>query len=80
MTRDEREFLNDIKDALDEWDFSYEHYHEDGSFCIDIKIDDMDEWGEDPDEIWNALSEVCDEWGAGIDSDCNYYYIAINFD
>lgn len=80
MTRDEREFLNDIKDALDEWDFSYEHYHEDGSFCIDIEIDDMDEWGEDSDEIWNALSEVCDEWGAGIDSDCNNYYIAINFD
>ena len=80
MTSAEREFLNDIENALDGWDFSYKYYHEDGEFCIDIEIEDLDEWGEDNDEIWNALSEVCDDWGAGLDSDIRNYYIAIDLD
>lgn len=78
MTSNEKDFLNDIKNAVNDWDYSYEYYHEDGEFCIDIEIEDLDEWGEDNDEIWNALSEVCDDWGAGIDSDINNYYIAID--
>lgn len=80
MNRNERNFLNDIKEALDEWGFSYEYYHEDGNFCIDVTIDDIDEWGDCNDEIWDALSEVCDDWDAGIDSDMNNYYLCLESD
>lgn len=71
--------MEEIEDAVDNWSYSSGHYHEDGSFCIDITID-MDEWGEDADEIWDALSDVCDDWDAGIDSDCNTYYVALDND
>ena len=33
--------------------------------------------GENADEIWDAISEVCDEWNAGIDSNSNTYYVAL---
>lgn len=77
MTKEERNFLNEIKGAIDDWSFSYNTYHNNGCFCIDIDIDDMDEWGENADEIWDALSEVCNEWDAGIDSWDNHYEIAL---
>lgn len=77
MKKNERDFLNDVKDAVDDYDFSYEYYHEDGNFCVDITIDDMDEWGENADDIWDALEEVADDWGAGIDSDMNEYYLCL---
>lgn len=77
MTNHERNFLCDIKNAIDEWSFSYETYHENGNFCVDITIDDMDEWADSSDEIWDALSEVCDDWDAGIDSDMNTYYLCL---
>ena len=38
---------------------------------------DMDDWGGNADEIWDALSDVASEWGAGIDSDMNTYYLAL---
>lgn len=79
MNKTERNFLNDIKDAVDDWDYSYEHYHEDGSFCVDVTID-LDQWSDDADEIWDALQEVADDWDAGIDSDTNTYYLAIEND
>ena len=80
LTKQEKEFLSDIRDAVSDWGYTYEYYHEDGEFCIDIEIEDLDEWGEDNDEIWDALSEVCDDWGAGLDSDIRNYYIAIDLD
>ncbi|MCQ2077663.1 MAG: hypothetical protein MJZ20_11685 [Bacteroidaceae bacterium] len=80
MTKDEREFLNDVKDAVSDYDYSYEYYHENGDFCVDITIDDMDEWGDNADDIWNDLEEVADDWGAGIDSDMNCYYLALEQD
>lgn len=77
MTKNERDFINDIKEALDDWGFSYEYYHENGDFCVDVAIDDIDEWADCSDDIWDALNDVCDEWGAGIDSDMNSYYLCL---
>lgn len=77
MRKKEREFLNDVLDAVEDWGFSYEYYHEDGAFCIDITIDDMEEWGLCSDEIWDALEDVCDDWNADIDSDMNVYYLCL---
>ena len=77
MKKEEKEFLNDVKATIEQWNYSYEHYHEYGYFCVDITFDDMDEWAENESCIWNALNEVIDEWEAGIDSDCNKYYLAI---
>ena len=79
MNKQEREFLNAVKAAVENWGYSYEHYHEWNDFCVDITIDDMDEWAENESDIWTALSEVADEWGAGIDSDCNKYYLGVQF-
>ena len=74
MTSEEREFLNDIKDAVSDYGYECNHYHEDGYFCVDITIN-LDEW--EPDEIWDALEEVTDDWGAGLDSDMKTYYLAL---
>ena len=63
MKKQEREFLEDA-------------YHENEYFCVDVTID-MDDWGGNADEIWDALSDVASEWGAGIDSDMNTYYLAL---
>ena len=76
MKRNEREFLEDIEDALEGWNYETETYHEDGDFCVDVTIE-FDDWGEDADEIWEALSDVADDWDAGIDSDMNTYYLAL---
>lgn len=43
MTRNERNFLNDVKTAVNSWDYSYDSYHEDGGFVVEITIDDDDE-------------------------------------
>lgn len=80
MKENERNFLNDVLDALDDWNFSYETYHDNGTFCIDVTIDDIDEWAENSDEIWDALDSVSDKWGCDLDSDTNEYYLAIDFD
>lgn len=80
MTKNEREFLNDVKDAVSDYDYSYEFYHESGDFCVDITIDDLEEWGDNKDDIWNDLEEVADDWGAGIDSDVNCYYLELQED
>lgn len=77
MKREERNFLNDVKAAVEDWGYSYEYYHEYDNFCVDITIDNMDEWAENESDIWEALDEVAEDWGAGIDSDCNNYYLAI---
>ena len=80
MTKDEREFLNDVKDALEDYEFSYEHYHDDdGMFCVDVEIE-LNDWGENADEIWDALEEVIDDWGGNMDSDMNTYYLGVDFD
>mgnify|MGYP000918393196 CR=1 FL=1 len=76
MNSEEREFVDDVKDAIDDWDFSEEHYHEDGDFNVEI-VFDQDDWSNNYDEIWDALSDVCDEWGANMDNDCNTYYLAL---
>ena len=80
MRKEERDFLNDVKEAVEDWGYSYEYYHEYDIFCVDITIDDMDEWAENESDIWEALDEVAEDWGAGIDSDCNNYYLAIELD
>ena len=77
MRKEERDFLNDVKEAVEDWGYSYEYYHEYDNFCVDITIDDMDEWAENKSDIWEALDKVANEWGAGIDSDCNNYYLQL---
>lgn len=80
MTRNERNFLNDVKTAVNSWDYSYDSYHEDGGFVVEITIDDDDEWAEDESEIWDALSEVADDWDACLDSEGQTYYVSIEAD
>ena len=80
MTRNERNFLNDVKRAVNSWDYSCDYYHEDGGFVVEITIDDSEEWAENDDEIWDALSEVADDWGACLDSDFSTYYVSIEAD
>ena len=80
MTKNEREFLNDVKDAVSDYDYSYEYYHENGAFCIDITINDLEEWGNNENDIWNDLEEVANDWGAGLDSDTRWYYLALEKD
>ena len=46
MNRQEKDFLNAVKAAVAGWGYSYEHYHEWDDFCVDVTIDDMDEWAE----------------------------------
>ena len=77
MKKEEKEFLNDVKATIEQWNYSCEYYYEHDHFCVDITFDDMDEWAENESDIWEALNEVVDEWEAGIDSDCNKYYLAI---
>ena len=77
MKKEERNFLNEVKAVLDRWSYSCEYYYEHDHFCVDITIENMDEWAENESDIWEALNAVADEWGAGIDSDCNKYYLGI---
>lgn len=79
MTNDERNFFRDVRNAVSDYDCSFEHYHEDGQFCVDVEVD-MDDWGDNGDEIWDALSDVVSDWGAYIDSDMNTYYLGVEFD
>ena len=80
MTGHERMFLNDVLGSLEDWEVSHKTYHEKGAFCIDITIDDMDEWSKNRVGIREALEEVCNGWDAGMDSDMNRYYIALEAD
>lgn len=79
MNQDERSFFKDVKNAVSDYDCSFKHYHEDGQFCVDVKVD-LDEWGDCGDEIWDALSDVASDWGGNIDSDMNIYYLGVSLD
>lgn len=76
MSKVDEEFLNDVLEAIDNWEFSYDEYYEDGNFIIKIEFDEED-WDLCDDEIWDALNEVCHEWGAGIDYSYNIYYLCL---
>lgn len=80
MTERESDFLSDVEDAIEDWDYEIEHYHENGYFCVDITFDDDDDYHENSDEIWDAISEVCNDWGAGYDHHSNEYYLSIEED
>ena len=80
MTIPERSFLNDVLGSLEDCEVSHKTYHENGAFCIDITIDDMDEWAENCNKIFDALNKVCNDWDACLDSDMNCYYIALEAD
>lgn len=57
MTRDERRFFNDVKNAVSDYDCSFQTYYaEDGQFCVDVTVD-LDQWGGHCDEIWEALCD-----------------------
>ena len=51
MNREERDFLNNLKSSINDWRYSYECYHEQGYFCVDITIDDID-----PNEILRLIA------------------------
>ena len=80
MTQKERNFLNDIKGAADQWSYDIEHYHEniygDRYFTVEVDFDEED-WGLSSDEMWDALNEVANDWGAGIDSDGTVYSLSM---
>lgn len=83
MTNQEHDFLCDIKNVMSDYDYSYNYYCEDQYgdryFCVDVTVS-MEDWEQCCDEIWNDLEEVADDWGAGLDSDVNYYYFALEKD
>ena len=69
MTKKERNFLSDNKDALNNWRSSIDQpYHTNdymGRYlCIDIYISDFDEWLRNKEKTWNAIDNVCRIWGA----------------
>ncbi len=79
MNKTERNFYNDIRDAVSDWNCSFGYYHEDQFgdtyFCIDITVEDDDaDW----DEVWDSLEEVTNDWGAGIDQHMNDFSVALN--
>lgn len=79
MNKTEKQFLRDIKDAVSDWDYSYEYYHVnqygDRYFQVDVDIDDEDA---DFDDVWDALEEVSNDWGVGLDQDFNTFSLALN--
>lgn len=82
MNSTERDFYNDIEDAISDWDYNICYYHDDNYgngnlFCIDIHINDEDV---DMDEVWDAVKEVTDDWGAGIDESMNEIYVCLDLD
>ena len=86
MNEKETEFLDAILEALEDYDFEYDTYHEDdfGSrmFCIDVTINCDDEDSIlDLDDIEDAISDVCDEWyGARYDRNMNEFNIGLDLD
>lgn len=79
MNKLEREFYNDICDAVSDWNCDLSYYHRDDygqkEFCVDITInDDPEEW----DNVWNAVNDAIDDWYAGIDSSGNEIYVALH--
>lgn len=73
MTKTEKEFLSDIEDAVEDYDYDIEYYHEDSFngryFTVMVSFDE-DEWCDDEDnDIWNSLEEVANDWDAGIDDE-----------
>ena len=79
MTDMERDFLNDIKEAVNEFNPEYEEYHYNGYFNVDITVS-LNIWEKFGEEIWNRLSEVGDDWGVTPDSDTNEYYMSVESD
>lgn len=80
MNQDERNFFKDVRNAVSDYDCSFEHYYEDdGQFCVDVEVE-LEEWGFKGDEIWDALSDVASDWGGNIDSDMNIYYLGVYLD
>lgn len=80
MASIKKEFLQDILEAISDFKNSYASYSEEGGFCVDVKIDDIDEWAEFEDVIWDALEKVATNWGAGFDHDVNTYTFRIEKD
>lgn len=69
MTKKERKFLGDIEDAVENYNYDIEHYHEDGYdgryFTVIVNFDEDDY----DDDAWDCLQEVADDWDAGIDDE-----------
>lgn len=86
MTKDEREFLNDVKNAVSDYNCSFTHYreeHYDGTiFCVDVEVD-YDEYVDNNDEIWDALLDVACDWNNGndiIDQEANVFKVGFYID
>lgn len=83
------ELRSDVEDALEDLDFDYsdiESYYDtvsDGTkyACVDVTFDydSINESGSDnyQDEAEDALSDVIDDWDAGIDWDMNTMTLAV---
>ena len=80
MGRNESRFKRDVLNAVDDYDFSYDSYHEDGGFIVEITFDDDEEWAENEEDIWDALEEVADDWDACLDAQGQTYYVSIEAD
>ena len=76
----ENDFLCDVLNAVDDYDFSYSSYHEDGGFIVEITFDDDEEWAENEEDIWDSLEEVADDWDACLDAQGQTYYVSIEAD
>ncbi len=77
MNKIEREFLRDVRAAVDDWEYSYDCRHENGEFQVNIYIEEDDEdW--DPDEVWDSIQEAIEDWDADMDSSWNEFYVCLH--
>ena len=75
MNRTERAFLRDVKDAVDDWEYSYDAFHtEYGEFQVTIYIEEEFDY----DEVWDAISEAIEDWDADMDSSGNEFYVCLH--
>lgn len=77
MKEKEESFLAAVLSFFSKWNYSYDSYHDEDTFCIDVTMDSLDDCATHEDEIWSNLEELSKEWGAGVDSSGNKFYLGI---
>ena len=78
MKRIEQQFLKAVKKAVEDYDCSFEWYHEDDLFFVRVTLNDLEEWAENEEDIYEILSDVALEWsGNGVDDYGEQYLLAI---
>lgn len=75
MTSDEREFLENVEDAVRGYKHNVEYYYEDsydGRYFTVMVTFDENEWHMSNKKIWDTLVKVSKKWRTGMDDEGNY--------